>query len=583
VRPRLLLYALAALLVAAIVFIAFEKAGYIKRRFMPHPAKKAEVPVKETSISQKVGECIRDRVESARVQPGLLAEGERIYDPQTVSSFYEQRTYRPLWCCGKGAFDAAQNLLDAIGKAGDEGLGAEDYHTAAITALLEKLNTDVKKREDPELLSDLELLLTDAFFAYATHLHYGRVNPESITPDWRVRQKDGELSLLLERTAQKGNAEEALMGLLPEKDGYTKLKDALGLYREIEAGGGWKKVSPGPKMEAGPGGERILQLRERLSATGDFALPEGGDKEGKDAAVFDEGLMDAVKRFQQRHGLEPDGVVGPATLEALNVPVSWRIRQIELNMERMRWLPGDLGRRHIIVNIANYGLDIVEAEKTVLSMKVVVGKKFRSTPVFSETMTYLVFNPYWHIPKLIAVEDKLPETLKNPGYLKNQGIRVFKGWGAQAKEVGHDSVDWASLNEKNFPYRLRQDPGPKNALGRVKFMFPNKYNVYLHDTPSQGLFKKNVRAFSSGCIRIEKPADMAEYALRGEPNWSREKILSIMKTAKEKTVKLPEPIPVHLIYLTAWVSGDGSINFRNDIYKRDKALSDALLEPPSIK
>jgi len=213
-------------------------------------------------------------------------------------------------------------------------------------------------------------------------------------------------------------------------------------------------------------------------------------------------------------------------------------------------------------------------------MRVVVGTEYRRTPVFSDGMTYLVLCPYWHVPPNIAIQDKLPLIHKDPTYLTKQRIRVFQGWGADAEEIDPATIDWSKVTLENFVFRLRQDPGPWNALGRVKFMFPNKFNVYLHDTPSQELFGKATRTFSSGCIRIEKPIELAEYVMQGNPNWTRKTILAALETNIEQTVPLPEPIPVHLLYWTAWVDEEGSIQFRDDIYGRDKLLDKALREKP---
>ncbi|UCE07671.1 MAG: L,D-transpeptidase family protein, partial [bacterium] len=259
-------------------------------------------------------------------------------------------------------------------------------------------------------------------------------------------------------------------------------------------------------------------------------------------------MKESIRKFQQRHGLDVDGAIGTKTLAALNTSVDDRIRQIEVNMERWRWLPQDLGKRHILVNIANFELDVVEDGNQVLTMLVIVGKTYRRTPVFSDKMTYLVLNPYWHVPPNLARQDILPQIKKDSTYLARKKIKVFDSWGADTKEIDPKTIDWSKVTIKNLIYRFRQDPGLENALGRIKFMFPNQFNVYLHDTPSLELFKKMVRDFSSGCIRIEKPIDLAEYVLRGDPKWTRKDILAALAKGVEQTVRLPEPIPIHLLY-----------------------------------
>ena len=335
-------------------------------------------------------------------------------------------------------------------------------------------------------------------------------------------------------------------------------------------------VPDGPKLQKGDRNERVAALRSRLIVSGDF---EPGNTVS-DTDLFDEALEQALKGCQERHGLDVDGIVGRATLGALNVSAEDRVRQIGLNMERWRWLPQDLGERYILVNIANFELDVIEQDQLVMAMRIIVGRDYRRTPVFSDKMTYLVLSPYWQVPPTIAMKDKLPLIKKDPEYLIKENMRVFLGWGADAKEIDPRTIDWSTIDAKNFRYRLRQDPGPRNALGGTKFMFPNKYDVYIHDTPSRELFAKATRAFSSGCIRIEKPIELAEYLLKEDPQWTRETILAAIDKRLEKTVKLSKPIILHLLYWTAWASEDGSVQFRDDIYGRDKRLNEALREQP---
>jgi murein L,D-transpeptidase YcbB/YkuD len=245
-------------------------------------------------------------------------------------------------------------------------------------------------------------------------------------------------------------------------------------------------------------------------------------------------------------------------------------------MERWRWLPLDLGARHILVNMANFELDLVEGESVVMVMRVIVGKGYRRTPVFSDKITYLVLNPFWHVPPGIAIKDKLPLIKKDPDYLSKQHMRLLQGWGAETKEIDPKTIDWSTVSAKNFHFRLRQDPGPMNALGRVKFMFPNRFNVYLHDTPSKDLFEKTTRTFSSGCIRIEKPIELVEYLLRDDPRWTHENIVAALEKTEEITIQLRSPVPIHLLYWTAFVENDGLVHFRDDIYGRDRRLDQAL-------
>lgn len=280
--------------------------------------------------------------------------------------------------------------------------------------------------------------------------------------------------------------------------------------------------------------------------------------------------------FQSRHGLAADGVVGAKTLAAMNVPLEMRVQQLEANLERWRWLPRELGERHVRVNIPGFQLEVRDAGRVVLDMKVVVGRRVRSTPVMSDTIRYLVLNPTWDVPPNLAVQDKLPEIRKNPGYFTEQGIQVLHGWGSDERAIDPTTVDWQAVTPKGFPYHLRQTPGSKNALGRVKFMFPNRWNIYIHDTPSRELFANPERAASSGCIRAERPVDLAAVLLEGAPDWTREALEAAIATGRTRTVTLPTPVPVHVEYWTGWVDDEGHVQWRTDIYDRDKALIAAL-------
>jgi murein L,D-transpeptidase YcbB/YkuD len=343
------------------------------------------------------------------------------------------------------------------------------------------------------------------------------------------------------------------------------LEKSLTQYREIAAQGGWPQVPDGRPLLEGDQNDRIPLLRQRLVASGDLDASAGqGDH-------FDGALKEAVQRFQTRHGLAADGTVGAGTMTELNVPISERIRQLTASLERCQPLPPVLEQRHILVNIADFTLKLYEDGKPVLSMPVIVGKTYRQTPVFNGRISSLVLNPTWEVPHSIATKDILPKIKKNPGYLSQMHLRVFQGWKDSA-EIDPATINWANLSTNRFPYRLRQDPGATNALGRVKFLFPNPYDVYLHDTPSRELFQKDARTFSSGCIRIAKPLDLAVYLLQGTKLNSMDALNAAISREKTQQIVIPAPIPVHIVYMTAWVDRDGIIQFRSDIYNRDPAL-----------
>jgi murein L,D-transpeptidase YcbB/YkuD len=345
---------------------------------------------------------------------------------------------------------------------------------------------------------------------------------------------------------------------------YLILQQSLLKYKETAAHGGWHSVVKGASLKKGDSGERVIELRKRLTITGDSPGEYAGIED-----TFDEGLHNSVIRFQRRHGLKEDGVIGPETIKNLNVPVEKRIHQIEINMERLKLMPKDMDQRYIAVNIAAFELEVVENENTVVNMKVIVGRPYWHSPLFSAKMTHLVFNPSWYVPNSIAIREVLPKVKKESGYLVKEGIKVFEKEKGYRKALDASAINWADVTADNFKYRFVQVPGILNPLGKIKFVFPNEYNVYLHDTPAKVLFEKSSRAFSHGCIRIEKPVELAEYLLRDDPAWTREKILTMIDNGKEVKIQIPSPVNIHILYLTAWVDKDNILQFREDVYGRD--------------
>jgi len=529
----------------------------------------AEISQSSAAVSKKtiplaaITEELRQRFEAdITTQPRL---SKQINSLVATSRFYTQRQYRPAWLTDAGLASWPADLLLALAAADREGLRATDY---PIDELQQQLNAAQNNAATFSVTqwADLELRVTDTWFTYGTHKLGGRLNPHRIDREWGIEDHNRDLVPVLQDALTRNQAIDVLATLAPPHSGYERLRQALVDYRTLEDNGGWPKISAGVKLAKGSRHERVRQLRARLLASGDLAAEIAAQD-----TLFDDALSQAVKRFQRRHGLTVDGIVGPQTLAALNIPVTERTQQIELNLERWRWLPDDFGRRHLLVNITDFTMSVIEDGRETFGTKVVVGRTKRPTPIFNADMSYVVLNPMWYVPYSIAVKDKLPKLRRNAYSLAGQQIRVYSG----KREVDPGTVNWHQVSAKNFPYRLRQDPGPSNALGRVKFMFPNPYSVYLHDTPSRNLFARDQRTFSSGCIRVAEPIELAEYLLKDNPRWNRKKILSATRGKRQRTVHLAEKIPVYLLYWTAWVDEDGTVNFRDDIYQRDRRLARA--------
>jgi murein L,D-transpeptidase YcbB/YkuD len=499
----------------------------------------------ESSANEGIQEGIRQQLELT-ASSALQAE---------VFRFYRLRNFAPGWTAPADA----EALLSRLSRASEEGLNTPDYSVQELRALV----ADRKQKETGIPVADVRL--TVAYMTYSRDVRGGRVSPETLDGLWTPTQRQRDLADELSEALRTSSIDSSLRRAVPAQASYRRIKEALAELRSLGNGRGWTAIAP-VGIEAGTP-EQLQSLRERLTVLGDLLpdQPEATDE-----------VRAALIRFQRRHGVGETGEVDQSTARALNVPLEKRIRTIEVNMERWRWLPDDLGSRHILVNIAAFEVQVVESGRTILRIPTIVGRPYRRTPVFSGLMTYLVFSPYWNVPNNIAVRDKLPLIQENPDYLARQGFRVFLKGDSDLAELDPETIDWGAVTANDFPYRLRQDPGPLNALGGVKFMFPNRYNVYLHDTPQRELFGESVRTFSSGCIRLERPFDLAQYLLRGLDEWTDEKIREAMNAGRETTVVLPDALPIHVVYLTAWVGEDGELNFRDDIYGRDALLLEAL-------
>ncbi|ADZ71163.1 L,D-transpeptidase family protein [Polymorphum gilvum] len=475
-----------------------------------------------------------------------------------VAGHYAATGHAPVWIAGERLGEQGRLAIAAFAAANDHALNPLNYHPLELAARAEAATT-------PEALAALDVDLSRAYVRYATHLVSGRVQPNAVNKALNIFPHVPDAGDLLEAVAEAPDFGAFLDGLSPNTPNYARLKQALAAYRAKAAAGGFTPVPDGAVLKPGMSDPRLDVLRRRMEQQ-DYLAPgaHAGD-------VYDGALVEAVKTFQDYHGLAVDGVVGKDTLAEMNVPIGRRLIQMELNMERRRWMPDDLGEAYVFVNLADQNLKVVRDGKTVHTARVVVGKPYHATPVFSKDMTYVEVNPYWNVPPSIATNEYLPKLISNPRALDGQNIRVFSG----DAEVSPHQIAWASYSGGPFPFKLRQDPGDGNALGRIKFMFPNEFNIYIHDTPSRALFERAQRSFSHGCIRVSDPFALAEVLL-ADQGLDRAALDRAKASGDRQVITLRRPIPVHLTYLTAWMNKDGSTHFRKDIYGRDEVLQKAL-------
>jgi L,D-transpeptidase YcbB len=483
-------------------------------------------------------------------------EGVRL-DRDALARFYAARGDAPAW-----TEERARALVHVLDRADEEGLRPDDYRPEVLAGLL-------AKGAGPEV----ELLASQLLLGYLDHLRNGRVSPTIADPHTYPPEPREDVVPRAVAIAGSTDLEAALVEAAPGNPYYRRLRRALAAHRALAEDGGWPMLPEGPTLRTGDSDPRVSVLRERLVVTGELG------REAAHGQLFDEVLERAVRDFQRRHGLLVDGLVGPMTRRALNVDAHARVRQIVANMERWRWMPDSLGRRYVLVNLPGFDLSMVEDGAQTLRMRAIVGREYRRTPVFSDRISYLEVNPYWNVPDSIARNDILPRVRQNPAYLREQGIRVLSDWSHEATEIDPRQIDWDRVSGARLPFRFRQDPGPLNALGTIKFMFPNRFAVYLHDTPTPELFDRAVRTFSSGCIRVERPYELAARLLAGTGLDSPEAVRDLIATGRTRSVRLPEPVPVHLVYATAWLGDGGVMQFRDDVYGRDEVLVRALLGP----
>lgn len=487
---------------------------------------------------------------------GGVVAGARMAAPERLAEFYAERENRLAWF----GQPSAEELKAAITAALDEGFRPPDFHMGLLFEL-----HDAAQSGGPEDVAAFDLVATDAAIRLVDHMVYGKVDAEGLDPAWNfdrpVIERD-PLDVFQEYLSGPGFG--ALMDALAITNvQYLQLVDALARYRAIEAQGGWEAIPEGSTLKPDTTDARVSLLRARLSAEGYSAVAEG------DETIYDNTLVEAVQVYQLRHGLTADGVVGPKTLSSLNMPVSDRIDKLRLSLERYRWYVRGLGEDFVLVNIAGARTFVVLDSELAWATRSITGSEYRQTPVFSDEIEYMVVNPTWSVPASIFRKDKLSRIRKDRGYLERNNYVVRN---AAGEVIPASSVNWSADNPG---VSLMQKPGADNALGLIKFMFPNDYAVYLHDTNNRELFERDERTLSSGCVRVQDPFVLAGLLMRDDSSWTQERMQALLDSGETTRVDLPKPMPVLLTYWTAWVEDD-VVQFREDPYERDAAVLKAL-------
>lgn len=493
-----------------------------------------------------------------------------------VRQAYHDSEWQPIWLTPSGPTEQARALLRQICDAPHEGVSREQYQAQAHIEQLERLyvssGSDALSADSAGYasLAATDVALTRTFLRYADHLTTGRVNPNEVQGSWNVEQ-DRAASVEILRQAQAQGVSETLDQVSARHIDYRPLRDALQQYRLIADTGGWPTLPRDITLSHGDIGPHVLQLRQRLAMTDDLKATRARSEEAE-TAVYDIAVVRAVRHFQKRHGLAETGTVDADTRSALNVSAHKRVRQLALNLERHRWLPEDLGQDFVFVNIMDFELTAYRDGSKTMEMPVVVGEEDKQTTAFADTMRYVVFGPYWNIPREIAINEILPKVQADSTYLAQNNYEVLNAAG--------NVVDRSLLSEEalnRYEVRLREKPGAGNSLGLVKFMFPNDHDIYLHDTPADHLFQRPKRTFSHGCVRVKEPAAFASHVL--PEKWTEAQVREAMNAGERKRVSLRQRLPVYLVYLTAWAGPGGAVHFRRDLYGHDDALEAALDEP----
>jgi murein L,D-transpeptidase YcbB/YkuD len=526
-----------------------------------------DVTLAQTGGDDADREALRLELENL-IHTGRLSSSEvQLAARDLLLEIYERRDFLPTWNDQRQIAE----LIVAIRATEADGLDPADYHLEQVQFAYQELLAG--RLSEPQDWAPQDLILTDSLIRLGYHQSFGKVNPYTLDPNWNFRRElnDVDPATVFLDAVDAPSLTEFLQSVFPRGWVYRQLQAGLAEYRQIATAGGWPLVPSGPTLAPGASDARLEILAQRLAVTGDLDNAQAF----AGASVYDEALQEGVRRFQDRHGIDVDAVIGPATLRALNVPVEERIRQFKINLERARWVVNDLGENFIVVNIAGFHAYLVRNREITWETRVQVGASYHQTPVFRDEMKYLVLNPTWTVPYSIATREILPRIKRDDNYFATRDFDVKDRSG---NLIDASDIGWSDVSARNFPYWLVQRPGPNNALGRVKFMFPNEHAVYLHDTPSKSLFGRAERAFSHGCIRTENPLELAELLL-DSPDWDQQALQNVIDGGETKTVFLQQPLPILLLYWTAVVEPDGITHFYSDVYSRDDRIGKILDEP----
>ncbi|WP_394807508.1 murein L,D-transpeptidase [Nitrosomonas sp.] len=482
-------------------------------------------------------------------------------DTADLQRFYTARNYQPVWVTPEPGSSLLEIAFTFIASAELEGLDSHDYQLQQLQQLQQQIGQSL-----PAAI-ELEVRTTHALLILARDLSRGRFTAAKADEDWHIPQPGFDAVAFLREAIKTNRLQQSLNDLSPKQPSYQLLKQTLARYQTLlNSHTEWITIPSTPSIHPGTTNAIIPLVRQRIAqayvADGidDYHIAPTASEH------YDDELVTAIQAFQAQHGLNTDGVIGRNTIRALNVPLDRKIRQLRINMERLRWLPRNLSERYVLVNTAGFRLTVVEKNKPVLDMRIIVGRDYRSTPTFNGRLSHMVLNPYWNVPDSIARKDLLPKQQSDPSHFASLNIKVFPNHNRNGEAIDPDTIDWQAIKHR-FPYVLRQDPGKNNALGRIKFMFSNSFDIYLHDTPSKSLFQRDIRTFSSGCIRLAKPMELAAFAL-GKQDLP-EKFLADMESGQTTTVHLPKPLPIYLVYITAWIDEQEKLHFSPDIYDRD--------------